>query len=365
MFKTKVLNYYILKIFLKILLNTSLIFFSLLLILNLFDEISFFKEMDVNFLFPLLMAFLKTPLVLYKIFPFIFLISSILLFLKIIEREEIITMKVSGISNYKIILLPTIISFVLGIILVSIFNPVTSLFTYKYYEIKNHFSNKNDFLAAITENGIWIKDISLNNTNLIKADRLINNELIDVSIYVFNKNNENVSRFEAKKANIKNKNWRLSEVRIFDGYNNANIKSNFENSYLFETNINVESIQNLFSKLETVSFWKLNKIKSNYEDIGYSTDLVDLEFHKGISYPFFIMAMTFLASVIMLHTKYKVNTLYHVIFGIFISVVIFYLNDLSKVLGQTEKISLIQSVWIPIIIVFILSIVGSIQINDN
>ena len=274
-------------------------------------------------------------------------------------------MKVSGISNYKIILLPTIISFVLGIILVSIFNPVTSLFTYKYYEIKNHFSNKNDFLAAITENGIWIKDISLNNTNLIKADRLINNELIDVSIYVFNKNNENVSRFEAKKANIKNKNWRLSEVRIFDGYNNANIKSNFENSYLFETNINVESIQNLFSKLETVSFWKLNKVKSNYKDIGYSTDQIDLEFHKGISYPFFIMVMTFFASIIMMHTKYKVNTLYHVIFGLFISVVIFYLNDLSKVLGQTEKISLIQSVWMPVIIIFILGIVGGMQVSDK
>ena len=103
MFKTKVLNYYILKIFLKILLNTSLVFFSLLLIFNLFDEISFFKEMDVNFLFPLLMSCLKTPLVFYKIFPFIFLISSILLFLKIIERDEIITIKVSGISNYKII----------------------------------------------------------------------------------------------------------------------------------------------------------------------------------------------------------------------------------------------------------------------
>ena len=182
MFKTKVLNYYILKIFLKILLKTSLVFFVLLIILNLFDEISFFKEINVNILFPLLMALLKTPLVLYKIFPFIFLISSILLFLKIIERDEIITMKVSGISNYKIILLPTIISFVLGIMIVSIFNPVTSLFTYKYYEIKNHFSNKNDFLAAITENGIWIKDMHLNNTNIIKADRLINNELFDVSI---------------------------------------------------------------------------------------------------------------------------------------------------------------------------------------
>ena len=78
-----------------------------------------------------------------------------------------------------------------------------------------------------------------------------------------------------------------------------------------------------------------------------------------------IMAMTFLACIIMLHAKYKVNTLYHVIFGLFISVVIFYLNDLSKVLGQTEKISLIQSVWMPVIIIFILGIVGGMQISDK
>ena len=98
------------------------------------------------------------------------------------------------------------ISFILGIMIVSIFNPVSSLFTYKYYEMKNHFTRKNDFLAAITENGIWIKDTHLNKTNLIKADRLEGDELMDVSIYLFNKNNENISRFEAKKANIKKKN---------------------------------------------------------------------------------------------------------------------------------------------------------------
>ena len=365
MFKTRVINYYILKIFLKILFKTSLVFFSLLLILNLFDEINFFKEIDVNFLFPLLMSFLKSPLVIYKIFPFIFLISAILLFIKLIEKDELITIKVSGISNFKIILLPIMISFILGIMIVSIFNPVSSLFTYKYYEMKNHFTSKNDFLAAITENGIWIKDTHLDKTNLVKADRLEDDELMDVSIYVFNKNNENISRFEAKKANIKKKIWLLSDVKVFNKYINANAESNFSKSYLFETNINVENIKNLFSKLETVSFWKLNKVKSNYKDIGYSTEQIDLEFQKGISYPFFIMAMTFLACIIMLHTKYKVNTLYHVIFGLFISVVIFYLNDLSKVLGQTEKISLIQSVWMPIVIIFILGIVGSMQISDK
>ena len=189
--------------------------------------------MDVNFLFPLLMSFLKSPLVIYKIFPFIFLISAILLFIKLIEKDELITIKVSGISNFKIILLPIMISFILGIMIVSIFNPVSSLFTYKYYEIKNHFTSKNDFLAAITENGIWIKDTHLDKTNLVKADRLEGDELMDVSIYVFNKNNENISRFEAKKANIKNKIWLLSDVKIFNKYINANADSNFSKSYLF------------------------------------------------------------------------------------------------------------------------------------
>ena len=50
---------------------------------------------------------------------------------------------------------------------------------------------------------------------------------------------------------------------------------------------------------------------------------------------------------------------------IILSVIIFYLNDFSRALGETEQISLIMSVWTPLIIVLIISSIGMIHVNEK
>ena len=108
MLRTNILRKYVFIEYSKLILKITLLFFGLGIIINLFEEINFFKDLEVDFLFPLLMSILKVPSIIYKIFPFIFLISSILLFLKLIQSEEIIPIKIAGISNFKIIFLPTL-----------------------------------------------------------------------------------------------------------------------------------------------------------------------------------------------------------------------------------------------------------------
>ena len=66
------------------------LFLALGIVLNIFEEVNFFKDHAVGFLLPLSLTFLKVPAMIYKLFPFIFLISSIILFLKFIQSEEII-----------------------------------------------------------------------------------------------------------------------------------------------------------------------------------------------------------------------------------------------------------------------------------
>ena len=46
-------------------------------------------------------------------------------------------------------------------------------------------------------------------------------------------------------------------------------------------------------------------------------------------------------------------------------VLIYYLKDLSLALGQTNRISLILAVWVPIIVTSIFSLIGLIQINEK
>ena len=104
MIKSLILNKYITKEFLKVVLNMTLIFFCLGFIINIFEEINFFKDFDVKIDVPILLSALFVPSMIYNMFPFVILLSGIWFFLKIKKTDEIIALKVSGLSNFSVIL---------------------------------------------------------------------------------------------------------------------------------------------------------------------------------------------------------------------------------------------------------------------
>ena len=82
MLRSFVINKYISIEFLKISLNMVLIFFSLGFVLNLFEEINFFKDFNIAIHLPVFMTILIVPSLLYNMFPFIMLLSGIWFFFK-------------------------------------------------------------------------------------------------------------------------------------------------------------------------------------------------------------------------------------------------------------------------------------------
>ena len=83
MIRAFVINNCLAREFLKICLNISLFFFCLGFIVNLFEEINFFKDFDVQIDVPIMLSLLRVPSLFYNMFPFIILISGIWFFLKI------------------------------------------------------------------------------------------------------------------------------------------------------------------------------------------------------------------------------------------------------------------------------------------
>ena len=82
----KVYQKYVIKNFITKFTNLSLIFLSLVIILNILEEISFFKNIEVNFILPLFLNNLKFTYEFFEIFPFIFLLSVQFFFIKILEK---------------------------------------------------------------------------------------------------------------------------------------------------------------------------------------------------------------------------------------------------------------------------------------
>jgi len=357
------LGRYISKDFLIITFNSTLSFFCLGVILNLFEEINFFKDYEVGIFLPIMMSFLKAPNLIYNLFPFIILISSIWLFIKFMRSYELTAIKIAGISNTKIILVPSLIAFIIGIVFVLGLNTVTSALTSKYFNIKNTYSKKNDYLAAITVNGIWIKEKNVDRISIVRSDVLDNEKLLNVSIYQFDQNNTPIMRIEAKSANIKSKDWVLNNAKIYQKDENLEVKTIEE--MIYSSSYDFTSISELYSNLETVSFWDLKDLKKVYEERGYSTKEVETEFHRLIAFPFFLLGMVLLAGASMLGINFKGKYVGYIFFAIIACVIIYYFNDFSKVLGETNKLPTALSVWMPILIIFIFSSIGVIHVHQK
>ena len=105
---------YLLKNFLKRLFIVILLAFCFGLILNLFEEIEFFKNIDVSILTPLVLTSLFIPSIITKLLPFIIFIASMWFMLRIRNNKDLLTLKVYGYSNIKIFFILALTSFFLA-----------------------------------------------------------------------------------------------------------------------------------------------------------------------------------------------------------------------------------------------------------
>ena len=363
MIKSLIINKYLTKDFLKITFNITLVFFALGIIMNLFEEINFLKDFEVSLYFPFLLSLLIVPNLTYHLFPFIILLSTMWLNLKIIKSDEIIAMKVSGFSNLSIIFVPSIVAFFLGIIFITTVNPITSVLVKKYESIKGGYSEDKNYLASITNNGIWIKEQNDEMINIVRSSKLEGKNLVDVSIYQFDKNNFPVGRIESKSANIEKNLWVLKDVKIYKM--EENYKLNKSDTITYNSIYNLERIKTLYSNLDTISFWSLKNEIRLLNERGYSTNEMKAKFQRSLAFPFFLLSMVLLAGVFTLAIKFKGSYWYYVIIAIICCVLIYFFNDFSAALGKTDRLPIELSVWMPIIIIFTFSTVGLIHVNQK
>jgi len=359
MIRSITLNYYFAKEFLKTTLNISAVFFCFGLIINLFEEINFFKDYDVGIYLPIILSFFYVPSLFYNMFPFVILLSGIWFFLNIKRTDEITALKIAGLSNFSIIIIPSIVSIILGIFFITTINPITSVLVKKYEKTKGGFEKDQDYLASITINGIWIKE----KKNIIRAAKLDNDKFIEVSIYEFDDENNFLRRLEAKSANINLKNWILNDVRVLD-MNGKIIAENLSN-ISYKSIYDINQIRSLYSNLDTVSFWRINEEIELLKNRGYSTNEMRSKLHQSIAFPFFLLSMILLSGVISLGFYLKDNNWNYIFLSIISSVLIFYFNRFSAALGKTGKLPIEISVWMPIVIIFIISSVGLIHANQK
>ena len=346
--------------FIKSFFNVFFIMISLVFILNILKEIEFFTDKDVNSLYPIYLSLMSSPSIIFEMFPFIFLIATQFFFLKLLNNDEINIFKYSGLKNIKIINILSFVSFFIGIITITVFYSLSSNLQHYYLQVKNQFSEDKLYLAVINKNGLWIKDVVNNQTSIINSSKIDKNFLTNTFITTFDENFNLIRSLKSDKIDIKDKEWLIYDATIFE--DNASQKSNL---IKFRSNFNQKRIESLFSNLSSLSLLKLIDLRQNYKSLNYSTIDVDMQIYKVATYPVFLVIMTILSSIIMLNTKKSSSKVLKIIIGLFFSVVIYYINNFFNVMGSTEKLPLLVSIWTPIVFLSLINLIMLVNINEK
>ena len=346
--------------FVKSFFFVTLILFGLIIILNVLSEIEFFKKINVSSYFPLYLAILNAPSFIFEMFPFIFILSTQLYFVNIFEDNQIQIFKYSGLKNSKLIQIISLTTFILSILIIIFYYNISSNLKSYYLELKIKYTADDKYLAVVTNNGLWIKDVVNESIFIINASKINENILSDAFITQFDKNFNVIKNIKSNKIDIQNNNWLIYEPIIFE--ENEKKKTDKINLY---SNFDYEKIRNLFSNLSSLSLPELIKLKANYDSLNYSSTDVNIQIQKLISYPFFLTLMTIIASTIMLSRNNLRNNTFKLVIGLFISVIIYYINNYFNVLGKTEKLTVLSSIWVPIIILALSNIVFLRKVNNG
>ncbi len=336
------------------------IMLSLVFILNLLNELEFFKDIDVNINSTLLLSILNSPSMIFEMFPFIFLITTQLFFIKLFNNNELEIFKYSGFKNSGIIIIISIVAIITGLIVSTLFYNLSSNFKNIYLEIKSKYTTDGKYLAVITKNGLWIRDKVGEKIYIINSSKIEGNFLINSFITEFDNKYNVVKNIKSKKIDLTNKDWKVYDAKIFE--NNTSENKEVLN---IKTNFDYKRIQTLYSSLSSFDLFELFELRNNYKKMNYSLVEIDLQLLKLISYPFYLLLMTIFSAVIMFRVKRLDSTTIKISLGLFFSVIIYYINNFFFVMGTTEKISILQAIFIPLSILAALNTFMLKNINEK
>lgn len=357
----KTLDRYFISLFFKKLLLLSIIFFSLSFTLTIFEEITFLSDSPSAFYLPFILAIFNAPTTLLEIFPFVILIAAQLFYIDLIKKKENELIKINNLNNFYLIRLLALCSFVFGVIIITLYYPISSKLKFIYSDIKNVYSDDGKYLKHLNDNGIWIKDEFDNEIYIINGASKNDPFLEDVLISKFNNDFELIENIFSKKVDISTNKWIIENPTIFKD----NRQIQLERTLIFNSHFNIGKINSTFRNLNSFNLFQLIDIKKENMLLGYSSQDIDLHFLKIVSLPIYFSILVIISSIIMLNIKKNKPHIFHVLLGISLSVIIYYINNIFNVFGLTNKIPIYLSIFFPMILLSIISMIGLIRINEK
>jgi lipopolysaccharide export system permease protein len=306
------------------------------------------RSEDAGFGQLLYLTVLQAPATLLTLTPFIFLFGTLGAFVGLNRRSELIAMRAAGVSAWRFILPAAFAAFAMGIVTVTLLNPLTSAMSAR-------FETERDALLAgylkNTPKGAWLRQGDDKRQIVIRARM---RDMVDgavrlrgVSFFVYDVKPDGslvfTRRYEAAEARLEPGFWRLTGVSEATPGAGA-LRSE---SASVPSDLDERTAADRFKNPQAVAFWRLPETITRTEAAGFSATPFKMRLQQMLATPLLFAAMSILAAAFSLRLMRLGGLAALAGSGVALGFGFFFFNELCGALGKADVLGPILAAWTP------------------
>ena len=356
--------------FLRSFLSVLFIFFAVLLLIALIEQIRKFGGSDeAGFGTLLVLAALSVPESLYRILPLIMILATLALFLSLARSSELVVTRASGRSAIRSLVAPLILSVAIGIIAVAAGNPIVAS-TQKQYESQSARLSGASATLSVSAEGLWLRQGSRDGQTVIRAARsnLDGTELFGVTYLGYDKDGRPTYRIEAESARLVTGAWEITNAKEwrFDTEEIIPEVDSFETPMMsLASNLTRNQILDSFGTPSAIPIWELPAFIERLEAAGFSARVHRTFFHMELALPLLLAAMVLVgAGFTMRHTRMG-RTGMMVLMALALGFTLYFIRNFAAILGENGQIPVVLAAWGPPLAALLLPIGLLLHLEDG
>ena len=313
------------------------------------------------------MSALKLPTMVHVLLPFVVLISSLFVFLRLTKNSELVIIRAAGVSAWQFIAPLVLVSFFIGVFNITVFNPFASHCFNRFEKIENALNlSSSSGILDVSSSGLWLKETKKDTQSTIHAVRIKQEKehlsLWEMSIFEMSLQDEFQRRIEAEEAILKNGEFYLKNVWLME----LGKPPAFMDSVQIKTYLSLDKIEDNFASPETMSFWNIPAFIRFFEQTGFSSLKHKLYWYSLIFSPLMLVAMVFIASAFALKVNSRQgNVMLRVVLVLASGFGLFFFSKLAYALAASSTIPILFAVLGPPLIAISLSIFMLLHSEDG
>ena len=346
------LHFYFARKFFRTFMSVLLVFFAILTLTSLIEQIrKFGGNEDASFGTLLGLAMLSVPEDLYRILPLLMILATLALFLGLARSSELVITRASGRSALKSLVAPVTLAILIGVVAVAAVNPIVAA-TQKQYEAQATRLSGASATLSVSAEGLWLRQGTRDGQTVIRAERsnLDGTELFGVTFMGYGAQGLPTYRIEAESARLVVGAWSISNAKEwrFDTQTLIPEVDSFETPQMsLASNLTRNQILDSFGTPSAIPIWEMPRFIDGLEAAGFSARAHRTFFHMELALPLLLAAMVLVgAGFTMRHTRMG-RTGLMVMMALGLGFGLYFIRNFAAILGENGQIPIVMAAWFP------------------